>query len=87
MYSNDSPSGTTTLVAALKPSTRRKFARRCKELRDAIGRSQMWVARNSDIGLSHYQRLESGELDPRLSTLLRLAEIYGVTVSALVDGL
>lgn len=47
----------------------------------------MWVARNSDIGLSHYQRLEQGDLDPRLSTLLRLAEVYGVTLSEMLDGL
>jgi transcriptional regulator with XRE-family HTH domain len=66
---------------------RRRFSKRCKELRRAAGLSQMAVARHSDFGLSHYQRIERGELDPKLSTLFRLAEVYGVTIVDLVTGL
>jgi transcriptional regulator with XRE-family HTH domain len=74
-------------MAELDPKLRARFAKRCKTLRLAAGLSQMAVARHSDFGLSHYQRLERGDVDPKLSTLVRLAEIYGVTLSVLFEGL
>ncbi len=87
MYACRPWSGTKPAVHELDTKTRRRFAKRCKELRLAAGLSQMGVARNSEFGLSHYQRIERGELDPKLSTLLRLADIYGVSLSELLEGL
>lgn len=46
----------------------------------------MDVVKNSDITLSHLQKVERGALDPRLSTLKKLAEAYGVTLSSLLRG-
>jgi len=45
------------------------------------------MVRDHGFSLSHYQKLERGTLDPRLSTLLKLAGAFGVRVSELVDEL
>ncbi|MCA9580609.1 MAG: helix-turn-helix transcriptional regulator [Myxococcales bacterium] len=64
-----------------------KFGKRCRKLRLDAGLSQLDMVRHHDFSLSHYQKLERGDLDPRLSTLRRLAEAYGVEVSTLVESL
>lgn len=48
--------------------------------------SQMDVTRTFEVSLSHLQKIERGALDPRLSTLRKLAEAYGVTLSSLLSG-
>jgi transcriptional regulator with XRE-family HTH domain len=45
------------------------------------------MVRLHGFSLSHYQKIERGRLDPRLSTLCRLASAYGVSVTKLVDKL
>ena len=60
---------------------------RCRALRLRRGLSQMDVVRRYEFSLSHYQKIERGELDPRFTTLRKLAEVYGVSVSELVKGL
>jgi hypothetical protein len=47
----------------------------------------MDLVRDHDWTLSHYQKIERGVLDTRFSTLLKLAEPLGVTVSELLQGL
>jgi hypothetical protein len=37
--------------------------------------------------LSHYQKIERGDLDPRLMTLKKLAGCFDVTLSELLRGL
>lgn len=37
--------------------------------------------------LAHYQRIERGVLDVKLSTMARLAEAYGITMTTLMRGL
>lgn len=44
----------------------------------------MDVVKNHDITLSHLQKIERGVLDPRLSTLQKLADAYDVTLSTLL---
>lgn len=63
-----------------------RFGKRCKKLRAAAGLTQMDVVAQG-FTLSHYQKLERGDLDPRLSTALRLAKVFGVTAGKLLDGL
>jgi transcriptional regulator with XRE-family HTH domain len=63
-----------------------KFGKRCRALRQAAGLSQMDMVRHADFSLSHYQKLERGDLDPRLSTLKKLAGAFDVTISALLEG-
>jgi len=45
------------------------------------------MARDHGFSLSHYQKIERGTLDPRLSTLMKLAKSFGVSVSELVSSL
>lgn len=60
---------------------------RCRALRKKRKLSQMDVTKQFDFSLSHYQKIERGELDPRFTTLRKLAEVYGVTLSELLKGL
>ena len=45
------------------------------------------MARDHGFSLSHYQKIERGTLDPRLSTLVRIAKCFGVSLSDLVNSL
>lgn len=65
----------------------RKFGRRCRALRLQNGLSQLDMVRSHDFSLSHYQKIERGELDARLSTLRRLAKAYNVSVAELLTGM
>ena len=60
---------------------------RCRELRKKRNLSQLDIVRKFDFSLSHYQKIERGELDPRFTTLKKLAEVYDVTLSELMKGL
>jgi ribosome-binding protein aMBF1 (putative translation factor) len=64
-----------------------RFGRRCRALRHRKGLSQMDIVRRFDFTLSHYQKIERGDLDARLSTMSRLARCLGVSLSGLVEGL
>lgn len=64
-----------------------RIGQRCKALRHKAGLSQLDMVRSHDFSLSHYQKIERGDLDPRLSTLKRLATAFGVTVSELLEDL
>lgn len=44
----------------------------------------MDVVKAHDLTLSHIQKIERGDLDPRLSTLKKLADAYGVSLSTLL---
>lgn len=62
-----------------------RFGRRCKKLRQQAGLSQLDMVREHGFSLSHYQKIERGTLDPRLSTLVRIAKSFGISVSELVN--
>lgn len=64
-----------------------RFGRRCKALRLQCGKSQLDMVRFHEFSLSHYQKLERGDLDPRLSTIRRRADAFGVTVSGFFEDL
>jgi transcriptional regulator with XRE-family HTH domain len=72
---------------AAKTSLQTRLGRRVREVRTAKGLSQMDLVRRYDWTLSHYQKIERGDLDPRTSTLVKLAESFGLTVSELLEGL
>lgn len=63
-----------------------RFGKRCRKLRHQAGLSQLDMA-ELGFSLSHYQKIERGTLDPRLSTLIKLAKCFGVSVSELVNSL
>ena len=61
-----------------------RLAARLRQLRAERGLSQLDMVRKHAWSLSHYQKLERGVLDPKLSTLVRLAECFEVTVAELL---
>ena len=63
-----------------------RLGRRCRKLRQERGLSQLDMVRHFEFSLSHYQKIERGDLDPRASTLQRLAEAFGMTMSELLHG-
>ncbi len=66
---------------------RARLGRRCRQLRKDKGLSQMDMVRYADFSLSHYQKIERGDLDPRMSTLIRLARAFSVSLSELAKGI
>jgi len=68
-------------------SLRVRFGKRCRKLRHQAGLSQLDMVRDHGFSLSHYQKIERGSLDPRLSTMLKIAESFGISISELVDSL
>ena len=64
------------------------FGERVKNLRlEKTGMSQEAFALYIGLERSQYARIERGENDVRLSTIGRIANGYGLTVSELLDGL
>ena len=64
-----------------------RFGKRCRALRRRCKLSQLDMVRNFDVALSHYQKIERGDLDVRLSTAQKLAKCFGVTLAQLMRGL
>jgi transcriptional regulator with XRE-family HTH domain len=64
----------------------RRLGKRCRQLRKDRGLSQLDMVRDHGFSLSHYQKIERGALDARLSTLQRLAEAYEVSMPELLKG-
>lgn len=71
----------------IKESLQVRFGRKCFALRRRRKLSQLDMVRWHGWDLSHYQKIEKGTIDVKLSTLGRLAEAFGVSLSALTRGL
>jgi transcriptional regulator with XRE-family HTH domain len=63
------------------------FARRLRELRTERGISQVHLARRAGLHRTQISKLELGEREPRLGTLLRLAYGLDVRPEVLLKGL
>ena len=59
------------------------FSQRLLELRTQNKLSQTKAAENLQIGSRTYQYYESGEREPTLSILVRIAHFYGVSLDYL----
>ena len=59
------------------------FSDRLVLLRETRGLSQKEVAQEFDVAVRAYQRYEYGEREPQLSTLIRIADFYGVSLDYL----
>jgi len=59
------------------------FSERLQELKDTRGIMQKDVAAAIGVPLRTYQRYEYGEREPQLSTLVKIADFYGVTLDYL----
>jgi ribosome-binding protein aMBF1 (putative translation factor) len=58
-----------------------------KTLREAKGYSQEVLATRSLLSRSVISRIESGHHEPRISTLLALADVLGVPAATFLEGL
>lgn len=59
------------------------FSERLIELREKSDLSQVEAAKEFGVVVRAYQRYEYGEREPRLSTLVRMADFYGVSLDYL----
>jgi transcriptional regulator with XRE-family HTH domain len=64
-----------------------KLGKRVRAAREGAGMSQMDVVLKSGMSLSHYQKIERGVLDPRISTICKIAKLFGVTLDDLAGKL
>lgn len=62
------------------------LCRRIRALRVQAGLSQMQVAERLGMSQAAYSRLEKGEVELTLTRLMALAEVYGVALSGLMEG-
>ena len=63
--------------------THKRLVANLKKIRKEKGMSQKVLAESSDMIPSTYSRIESGQVSPGLSTLIRLAESLEVEVAEL----
>lgn len=61
------------------------LATRVKQLRSEKAWTQLQLAKKTKLSLGYIARLETGFYDPQLSTLRKLAKVFGVTMSELVE--
>ena len=64
---------------------RRRVGANVKRARWAAGLTQEEAAARRGVDFRHYQEIEAGRVDPKLSMLYSLAVGLGATVAALVD--
>jgi transcriptional regulator with XRE-family HTH domain len=60
-----------------------RLARAIRQLRERSGLSQEVVAHNAGLTVSAYARIERGEANPTWTTVTRVAQALGVTLSEL----
>jgi transcriptional regulator with XRE-family HTH domain len=64
------------------------MATRLKRLREAAGLTQQELAARAGLSISAVTQTEGGQKkDPRLSTVIALAKVLGVTLDELAGGL
>jgi DNA-binding XRE family transcriptional regulator len=62
------------------------LSRNVKAARDAAGLTQDQAADAADMQSAVYSRIERGEVDPRLSSLVKIAKALGVDLADLLRG-
>lgn len=60
------------------------FSERLLDLRQKANLTQEEVSEKSGIGYRSYRRYESGEREPNVSALIKMADFYGVSIDFLV---
>lgn len=63
-----------------------KFGQRIKQLRAARNMSQDDLAYACDVEKTQIYRIEGGKINTTLSTLVALAEAFGLSLKELFDG-
>lgn len=72
------------MKARIVLANRDSFTARLLSLRQDRGLTRYAIARLADLAPSHYTRIESGECDPQLDTVRRLAAALKVRLDELV---
>jgi transcriptional regulator with XRE-family HTH domain len=62
-----------------------KIGNRIRELREAKGVSQQNLAAACNFEKANLSRIEAGRTNPTISTLYRISQALGITISELVD--
>jgi transcriptional regulator with XRE-family HTH domain len=62
-----------------------KIGNRIRELREAKGISQQNLAAVCNFEKANLSRIEAGRTNPTISTLYRISQALGITISELVD--
>lgn len=62
------------------------MCRRLRLLRERQGYTQQEVADKLEVSQAAYSRLEKGEVELSFRKLVKLSEIYDVTVAKLLEG-
>jgi transcriptional regulator with XRE-family HTH domain len=68
-------------------SPEEQFARNLRRLREAAGLSQEQLAHRTELHPTEISRLERAVREPRLGTILRLAQGLGIGIEKLVAGI
>jgi len=63
------------------------MGKKIKELRIAAGFTQEGFAARAEIHRSHMGEIERGEVDIALSSLMKVSNALGVTISKLIQGI
>lgn len=63
------------------------LCRRIRHLRVSADLTQLDVAAQLGISQAAYSRMETGEVDITVSKLIDLAELYGMGLTTLIEGL
>jgi ribosome-binding protein aMBF1 (putative translation factor) len=63
-----------------------RFGARVRALREQRKLSQLDMVRQYGVSLSHYQRVERGAHDVKLTTIAKLADFFGVTLAQMMRG-
>ncbi len=66
---------------------RDRFAANLKAVRKGAGVSQQWLAERCSVYRTEISLLERGKREPRLGTLVKLANSLGVSVDRLTAGM
>lgn len=64
----------------------RRLSHRCKMLRAQAGLTQQAAAEKAGLAVTYVQVIERGTTNPSLAILWALAKAYGVTLSAMLEG-
>jgi transcriptional regulator with XRE-family HTH domain len=62
----------------------RQLADNLRASRDAVGISQVTLARRSGVDLSHLNKIENAHRDPTTGTLLQIARALGIPPAELL---
>jgi len=73
-------------IAPLHAAVARTLGRKLRYLRSQVGVTQQTVGDSVGTDRSYISRLERGTVMPRLSTLVRLANYFGVDVATLLSS-